>query len=73
LVGRIALGQCFIVVIPFSSVSIIPPWLSTLIYRMGDERQARWWPQYTDMFSSDRHKQAVQLPTAKVSAKYWQH
>jgi hypothetical protein len=27
---------------------IISPWFSTLIHRMGDEKYARWWPQFRD-------------------------
>jgi hypothetical protein len=39
----------------FSSVDIIPLWFSMLIYHLGDEKQARWWPQFRDIISSHRH------------------
>jgi hypothetical protein len=38
-----------------SPVDIIPPWLSVLIYHLGVEKQARWWPQLIDIFSPHRH------------------
>jgi hypothetical protein len=37
-VDKVALGQAFLQVIQFFSVNIIPPWLSTLIYHLGDEQ-----------------------------------
>jgi hypothetical protein len=32
----------------FSPVDIIPPWLSILIYHLGDEQWTFWWPQFRD-------------------------
>jgi hypothetical protein len=39
---KVALGQGFLRGLLFSSVSVIPPWLSILTYKMGYEQQARW-------------------------------
>jgi hypothetical protein len=39
-----------------SPVSTIPPWLSKLVYHLGDEDWARWWPQFRDIIK------AVPLP-----------
>jgi hypothetical protein len=36
--GKVALGQVFLQVLQFSPISIIPPWLSILIYHLGDEQ-----------------------------------
>jgi hypothetical protein len=33
---------------------------SIVIYHLGDEQQVRWWPQFTDIVSPDRHKQHEQ-------------
>jgi hypothetical protein len=41
-VDKVALGQVF-------PVNIIPPWLSILVYRLGDEKKGRWWSQFRDM------------------------
>jgi hypothetical protein len=38
-------------------VNIIPPWLSTLIWHLGDEQNACWWPQLRDIVSPHRHEQ----------------
>jgi hypothetical protein len=35
-------GTGFLWVLPLSPANIIPPWLSVLIYHLGDEQ---WWPQ----------------------------
>jgi hypothetical protein len=40
----------------FYPASIIPSWLSFLIYHMMDEQQACCWPQFRDVFSP--HKRA---------------
>jgi hypothetical protein len=37
-VDQLALGQVFLRVLRFSPVNIIPPWLSTLNYQLGDEQ-----------------------------------
>jgi hypothetical protein len=37
---KVTLGQGFLVVLRFSLVNIIPPWLSMLIYHLADEQQA---------------------------------
>jgi hypothetical protein len=29
-----------------SLVDIIPPWFPMLVYYLGYEQQARWWPQF---------------------------
>jgi hypothetical protein len=38
----------------FCPVDIIPPWFSMLI-RLGDEQQARWWSKFRDAVSPHRH------------------
>jgi hypothetical protein len=38
MVDNVALGQVFLRVFRFSPVSIIPPWLSILIYRLEVEQ-----------------------------------
>jgi hypothetical protein len=40
-----------------SPVSIITPWLSTVIYHLGDEKLAPWWPQLRDTVSPHRHEE----------------
>jgi hypothetical protein len=50
-IDKTALGQVFLPVLPVYSVYIIPPWLSILIYHMGDEQVAGWWPQFRDFVS----------------------
>jgi hypothetical protein len=37
-VDKAALGQAFLRVIRFFPISIIPPWLSTLIHNLSDEQ-----------------------------------
>jgi hypothetical protein len=37
-VAKVALGQVFLRVLQFSPDNIILPWLSTLIYHLGDEQ-----------------------------------
>jgi hypothetical protein len=41
LVDKMALGQVFLEFFVLLLVNIIPPWLSILIYHLGDEQQAR--------------------------------
>jgi hypothetical protein len=55
-VGKVALGQVLLLVIRFSLISIIPPWLSKLTY-LRYEQEARWWPQFADIASSHRYEQ----------------
>jgi hypothetical protein len=55
-VDNVALGQVSILVLRFSPVNIIPPWLSIHIYHLEDE-QGRWWPQFRDVVSLHRHDQ----------------
>jgi hypothetical protein len=38
------------------TVNILPPWLSILIYHLGDKQQACWWPQFRDVVSLHRHE-----------------
>jgi hypothetical protein len=40
-------------------VSIIPPFLFILMYRLGDEQQARWRPKFTDTISPHRNEQPL--------------
>jgi hypothetical protein len=40
-VDKVALGQASLQVLWFYPVGIIPPWLSVLVYRVGDEQWAR--------------------------------
>jgi hypothetical protein len=42
-------------------INIIPPWLSLLIYHLGDEQQACWWPQFRDIISPHQHEQQYQI------------
>jgi hypothetical protein len=44
-VDKVALGQVFSQLFGFP-VNIILPWLSMFIYYLGDEQEARWWPQF---------------------------
>jgi hypothetical protein len=46
--GRIA-RELWWTNLEFSSVDIIPPWFSTVIYHLGDEHQACWWLQFRDI------------------------
>jgi hypothetical protein len=39
----------------FSTVDILPPWFSMLMYHQGDEQLARWWPQFRDVVQPHRH------------------
>jgi hypothetical protein len=52
-IDQVALGQVFFRVLPLSPINIIPARLSTLIYRVGDEQQARWWPQFRESYLID--------------------
>jgi branched-subunit amino acid transport protein len=47
-VDKVTLGQVFLQVLQFSPVNIIPPWLSIIIYHLGDEQ---WWMQFKDIVS----------------------
>jgi hypothetical protein len=38
-----------------------PPWLSILICHMGNEQQARWWPQFRDIILPHQHNRHHQL------------
>jgi hypothetical protein len=40
----------------FSSVRIIPPWLSILVFNLGDEQYAPWWPQFRDIVLSHQYE-----------------
>jgi hypothetical protein len=40
----------------FSPVSGIAPWLSVMIYHLGDEQEARFWPQFRDIVLPHQHK-----------------
>jgi hypothetical protein len=46
-VNKVALGQVFLQVLWVSPVSVVPPWLSILIYHLGDEQWACWRLQFT--------------------------
>jgi hypothetical protein len=59
-VDKVTLLQAFLLVLRFSLVSIIPPWLSILIYYLGDERYVRWWSQLRDVVLPHRHEQLQQ-------------
>jgi hypothetical protein len=60
-VDKVALGKVYLQVIQFSPVNIIPPWLSILIYNLGDEQLAHCKPSSgrqshpTDMINSSRN------------------
>jgi hypothetical protein len=55
-VAEVTLRQDFLQVIWFLPVNIITPCVSIPMYRLGDELQARWWPQFRDIASSHRHE-----------------
>jgi hypothetical protein len=55
-IDKAALGQAFIRVLRVSLVDITPPWLSILLYHLGDEQQVRWSRQFTDI-TPHRHEQ----------------
>jgi hypothetical protein len=55
-VDKVALGQASLRVLRFSPVNIIPPWLSILIYQLGDEQRSRWLSQIRDIVSLHRHE-----------------
>jgi hypothetical protein len=38
----------------FLCIDIIPSWLSILVYHLGDEQQARWWPQFRDVLTPSK-------------------
>jgi hypothetical protein len=44
-------GQVFLRVLRIFPVSVIPPWLSVLLYILEDEQYALWWSQFRDMVS----------------------
>jgi hypothetical protein len=54
--GQSGTGHVSLRVFRFSPVTIIPPWLSMLIYNVRDEQKARW-PQFRDIASSHQHEQ----------------
>jgi hypothetical protein len=41
--------------IKISPVNIILPWFFMLIYHLGDEQEACWWPQFKDIVSPHLH------------------
>jgi hypothetical protein len=53
---KVALGQDFLQVLWFHPVYIISPWLSMLIYHMGDEQ----WPQFGGVVSPHLREQQQQ-------------
>jgi hypothetical protein len=69
-VDKVALVQVFSRGLRFP-VSITPPSLSVLFYHMGDEHQARCWPQFRDMASPHRHEQQQQQQTATNRLDLW--
>jgi hypothetical protein len=56
-IDQVTMGEVFLQVIWFSPVTIIPPWLSILIYHQGDEQTAWWWLQFRDIVSLHLHEQ----------------
>jgi hypothetical protein len=48
-VHKVTMVQVLLRVLQFSPVNIIPPRLSMLMYHLGDEQQAPWWPQFRDI------------------------
>jgi hypothetical protein len=72
MVDKVALGQDFLRVLQFSPVNIIPPWLSILIYHMGDEQQAPWWLQFRDIVSCHQHEQQCKESTG-ISCQVQNH
>jgi hypothetical protein len=59
-VDRVALGQVFFPRGLRFLVSITPPSPSVLVYHLGDEHHARWWPQFRDIASPHLHEQQQQ-------------
>jgi hypothetical protein len=62
---KVALEQNFLRVLQFFTVSIIPPWLSTVILSSGDKQQAHWGLQLGYRVSPQRHEQGR---TSRVGA-----
>jgi hypothetical protein len=53
----------------FSPVDIIPPWFSMLVYHLGNEQYAHWWPQFRDVVSPhrrDHHYHRVKIMFDKL-------
>jgi hypothetical protein len=46
----------FLQVLRFSTVNIIPPSFSILIYQLGDEQYVRWWQQFRDVVSPHQNQ-----------------
>jgi hypothetical protein len=55
-VKKVELGQVFLRVLYFPSVRIIPPWLSILVFNLGDGQYAPWWPQFRDVVLSHQYE-----------------
>jgi hypothetical protein len=49
--GQSGTGILFPRVFQFLPANIIPPWLSMLLYHLGDEQEACRWPQFRDILS----------------------
>jgi hypothetical protein len=60
-VDKVTLVQVFLRVLRLSSVSVIPPWPSILIYHLGNEQQFSWWPQFRDSLT----------PSTRTTTKTW--
>jgi hypothetical protein len=45
---KVAVGQVSLRFLRISPVSIISPCVSILMYHLGNEQHARWWPQFKD-------------------------
>jgi hypothetical protein len=64
-VDNVALGQVLLRLHRFSPVNIIPPWLSILIYHLGDKQQllgggsSETLSQHIDMNNNKRHAKQV--------------
>jgi hypothetical protein len=69
-VDKMSMGQDFFRVLPFCPVNSIPPWLSILIYRLGDEQYALWWPQFWDVISPERREHTEHVATAEYSGHH---
>jgi hypothetical protein len=48
-VNEVALRQVSVQMLCFFPVNIIPQWFYMLIHHVGNEQEARWWPQFVDV------------------------
>jgi hypothetical protein len=52
---EVTLGQVFVPSFSVFPISIIPSWLSILMYHLRCEQYAHWWPQFRDIILLHQH------------------